>query len=81
MVKQKISSQDRNGYWASWNNHSKLDDPNFRGIILEPEQDTVAPSAVRSLTPEAVVVGGAGNTDMDAPESTRKRRLERESWR
>jgi len=51
------------------------------GITLEPVQDTVEPSAVRSLTPEADVVGGAGNTEIEAPESTRKQGLERESWR
>ena len=66
---------------ASWKIHSNRVEPKRKGIDLEPEQETVDPSAVMSLTPETVVVGGAGNTEMEAPESTRKRRFESESWR
>ena len=42
-------------------------------MILEPEHDSVDLSAVRSFTPEVEVEDGAGNTEMEAPESTRKR--------
>ena len=42
-------------------------------MILEPEQESVDPSAVRSFTPEEEVEDGAGNTETEAPESTKKR--------
>ena len=42
-------------------------------MILEPEHDSIHLSAVRSFTPEVDVEGGAGNTEIKAPESTRKR--------
>ena len=42
-------------------------------MILEPEQESVDPSSVRSFTPEVEVEDGAGNTEMEAPESTKKR--------
>ena len=42
-------------------------------MILEPEQESVDPSAVRSFTPEVEVEDGAGNTETEAPESTKKR--------
>ena len=40
-------------------------------MILEPEQESVDPSAVRSFTPEVEVEDGAGNTETEAPESTK----------
>ena len=42
-------------------------------MILEPEQDNVDPSAVRSFTLEVEVKDGARKTETEAPESTRKR--------
>ena len=42
-------------------------------MILEPEQDSVDPSAVRRFTLEVEVEVGAGKTETEAPESTRKR--------
>ena len=42
-------------------------------MILEPEQERVDTSAVRSFTPEVEVEDGAGNAEMEAPESTKKR--------
>ena len=44
-------------------------------MILEPEQDKEKPSAVRSFTPEVEEEEetGAGKTETEAPESTRKR--------
>ena len=42
-------------------------------MILEPEHDSIDPSAVKSFTPEVEVEGGTGNTETEAPESTRKR--------
>ena len=66
---------------ASWKIHSNRVEPKRKGISLEPEQETVDPSAVMSLTPETVEVEGAGKTEMDAPVSTRKRRFESESRR
>ena len=43
-------------------------------MILEPEHDSEEPSAVRSWTPKAEDEAGAGKTEMEAPESTRKLR-------
>ena len=43
-------------------------------MILEPEHETEEPSAVRSLTPEEDEEAGAGNTETEASNSTRKRR-------
>ena len=43
-------------------------------MILEPEQETEEPLAVRNLTPEDVEEAGAGNTETEALESTRTRR-------
>ena len=45
-------------------------------MILKPEQDSIDRSAVRSFTPEVEVEDGAGKTETEAPESTRKRREE-----
>ena len=45
------------------NIQSKLQEPKHRGMILEPENKTEEPSAVRSLTPEAEEEAGAGKTD------------------
>ena len=41
-------------------------------MILEPEHKTEDPSAVRCLMPEAEEEAGAGNTEMEAQESTTK---------
>ena len=41
-------------------------------MILEPEQDSIDLSADRSFTPEVEVEDGAGKTEAEAPESTRK---------
>ena len=41
-------------------------------MILEPEQESVDPSAVMSFTPEVEVEDGAGNTETEAPESAKK---------
>ena len=41
-------------------------------MILEPEQDSVDMSAVRSFTPEVEEEDGAGKPETDTPESTRK---------
>ena len=43
-----------------------VQEPKCRGMILEPEHDSVEP-------PEVEVEDGAGNTETEAPESTRKR--------
>ena len=61
---------------ACWNGQSKLYEPKRRGMILEPEHETVHPSAVRSLTLEVEEEAGAGNNETEAPESTRKWREE-----
>ena len=45
--------------------------PKWRGMILEPEQETEEPSAVRSLTPDEDEETGARNTETEALESTR----------
>ena len=52
----------------------ELQEPKLRGMILETEHETEEPSAVRSLTSEAEGEAGAGKTESEAPESTRKRR-------
>ena len=49
MVLEKACSQDWN-----WNNHEQFQEPKRKGIILEPKQDTVEPSAVSNLTREDV---------------------------
>ena len=54
---------------------------NIKGIILEPEQDTVEPSAVSNQTPEDVEEVGAGNTDTEAPVFTRYQWPDNPSWR
>ena len=41
-------------------------------MILEPEQDSVDLSAVRSFTTEVEVEDGAGKTETETLESTRK---------
>ena len=40
---------------------------------MEPEHETEEPSSVRSLTQEVEEEVGAGNTEMEALESTKKR--------
>ena len=50
-------------------------------MILEPEHDKEEPSALRSFTPEIEEETGAGKTETEAPESTRKRREESLFWR
>ena len=52
---------------ASWNGYSKLQVPKRRGMILEPDHETVI-----SLTPEVEEEAGAGTTETEAPESTKK---------
>ena len=42
-------------------------------MILEPEQESVDPSDIRSFTPEVEVEDGVGNTETEAPEPTKKR--------
>ena len=46
--------------------------PKLRGINLEPEQDKEETSAVRSLMPHVDEQSGAGKTEMETLESTRK---------
>ena len=57
---------------ASWKGQSKLQEPKRRGMILEPQHETEDPSAVSSLTSEVEEEVGAGNTEMEALEMTRK---------
>ena len=42
-------------------------------MILEPEHETEEPSAVKSLTPEVEEEAGAGNTETEASELTKKK--------
>ena len=73
MTERKFAPRTGTETRASWNNPSKLQEPKGREIILEPEHETEEPSAVRCLTPEEVEEAGAGNTETEALESTRKR--------
>ena len=60
---------------ASWKGHSNLWVPNRRGMIREPEHVREEPSAVSNLILDEVEEErGAGNTDIEAPESMRNPR-------
>ena len=66
---EKVRPKDRNG------DRSQLKKPfktvlKRRGMILEPEQDKVNLSAVRSFTPEVEVKFGVVKTETETPEST-----------
>ena len=81
---QKISSKERNRDWSKLERPSKLDpalQENRRGIILVPLQIIGDPSAVRRRTPSEEVDFGPGNTETEAPESTRNSLSERMSFR
>ena len=73
---EKVCPKDQDGDRSQLKSHSKLQVPKQRGMILEPEQDNLDPSAVRSFTPEVEVEVGAGKTKTEAPESTRNHRKE-----
>ena len=64
---------------ANWNVQEQFHVPKRRGIVLDPEQVTVDPSAVINRMPEDLPEVGDGKTDIEAPGSTRKRRLESSS--
>ena len=64
---------------ANWNVQEQLHVPKRRGIVLDPEQVTVDPSAVSKQTPVDEFEAEDGKTDIEAPVSTRKRRLESSS--
>ena len=53
----------------------------MRGIILDPLQEMAYPLAVTRRIPELEEDAGVGNTETEAPESTKKFLLERESLR
>ena len=67
---EKICSKDRNRNWSQLERPGTI--PKHKGIILEPEQVKVDPSAVSNRTPEVEGEVGDGKTEIEAPVSSRK---------
>ena len=78
MMTEEIRYEDRDGDWSLLK--SPLD-PNWRGIILDQLQVMEDPLAVTRQILKMEEETGAGITETEAPESTRKQLDESVSWR